>query len=426
MWHRLLACAGSVLTLWRFDVLTFPRHILFLNEFFHPDLCASAVVAADHLTKIAAARPDWKITVLTGQRAWNNPATLHPPTEDWSGLRIVRVPRPAVSRTNLFVRGWGFLEFARQAVRAAQDLDKVDLVIATTAPPQGAAAARRIAQHHRCPYIYEVLDLYPDCAASLRRISPHGLVHALWRSYDTKLMRSAARVVTISEPITERIAATRGIPRDRLRTIHDGYDPARLANFDHNEFKEKYNPNGRFVVQYAGNMGLSHPFESIIAATHAMINDPDVFFMFIGDGPQRTVLRAGLPSNSLLLDYQPPEKLSQVLDAADLCLISQHPDMFDQALPYKIYAILAAGKPSIFIGDRRCEIAQWLTDSGAGLHLNQGQPETLAKIIRELKNDPARRAKMSQYAHAIFNQRFNSTHSAQVWIEVIAAVLPHL
>ncbi len=399
------------------------RHILFLNEFFHPDLCASAVVAADHLTKIAAARPEWKITVLSGQRAWNDPAVVYPAAETWGGLQIVRVPRPAVSRTNLLRRGWGFLEFARQAVRAARSLDPVDLVIATTAPPQGASAARRIARQHHCPYVYEILDLYPDCAEVLGRIASHGLIHSAWRYFDTKVMRGAARVVTISEPITQRIAATRGIPRERLQTIHDGYDPARLVPFERNEFKEQYNPDGRFVVQYAGNMGLSHPFESIIAATHAMVNEPDVFFMFIGDGPQRTVLRAGLPSNGLLLEYQPPELLSQVLDTADLCLISQHPEMFDKALPYKIYAILAAGKPSIFIGDRRCEIAKWLTESGAGVQVDQGRPDALAAVIRELKDDASRRATMGQAARDLFERRFNSTLAARGWIEAIELVL---
>ena len=40
------------------------RHILFINEFFHPDICASAAVAWDHLVRIARLRPNFKITVI--------------------------------------------------------------------------------------------------------------------------------------------------------------------------------------------------------------------------------------------------------------------------------------------------------------------------------------------------------------------------
>ena len=400
------------------------RHILFVTEFFHPDLCASAVVAADHLTKIAAARPDWRITVITSQRAWNSPNTLYPLFEDWAGLKILRVRRPAVSRTSLLRRGWGFIEFGYQAVRCARALPQVDLVIGTTAPPQGGAIARRIAKQRRCPYIYEVLDLYPDCAAALRRITPGGLVERICRRFDRKVMKSAVGVVTIAERITQRLANTRGIPGDCLLTIHDGYDLARLVPFERNEFKEQYNPSGRFVVQYAGNMGLSHPFESIVAAARLILDDSSILMMFIGEGPQRAVIRAGLAADGLVLDYQPPDTLSQMLATADLCLISQHADMFDKALPYKIYAILAAGRPSIFIGDARSEIAEWLTQSGAGVHIDQGKPEALVALIRELKDDPARRETMSRAARALFDERFNSTRAAEAWIEAIEGVLP--
>ena len=171
------------------------------------------------------------------------------------------------------------------------------------------------------------------------------------------------------------------------------HPPTRLVPFERNVFKETYNPAGRFVVQYAGNMGLSHPFESIVAATRLLLDDPTILMMFIGEGPQRAVIRAGLAADGLALDYQPPETLSQILATADVCLISQHADMFDKALPYKIYAILAAGRPSIFIGDARSEIAQWLTQNGAGVQIDQGKPEVLVALIRELKNDPQRREK---------------------------------
>ena len=51
----------------------------------------------------------------------------------------------------------------------------------------------------------------------------------------------------------------------------------------------------------------------------------------------------------------PAARLGEVLHAADVCLISQHEEMFDLAIPYKIYAILAAGKPAIFLGNPRSD-----------------------------------------------------------------------
>jgi len=396
-------------------------HILFLNEFFHPDICASAAVAADHLSAIAALRPDWRITIIAGNRAWDDPSAIYPSADEGRGVRIVRVDRPPVSRVSLLRRGLGFAAFGRNAVSAAASLSPVDLVVATTAPPQGAAIARKIARRHGCPYIYKVLDLYPDLAATLGRIKADGLIHRLWAARDAGLMRDAAMVVPIAERITERIARTRRIPAEQLRTIHDGFDPDRIRTEGPNQFKQRHNPDGRFVVQYAGNMGLSHPFETILAAARLLSDDPSILFQFIGDGPQRGYVEANLPPNARLIGYQPADRLGEVLATADLCLISQHADMFDQALPYKIYSTLAAGKPCIFVGNRRCEITDWLLSADAGLHVDHGDPEALSRSIRDLKVQPARLASMGANARRLFLTRFDVKDAAARWVEVILA-----
>ncbi len=398
-------------------------HILFLNEFYHPDICASAVVAADHLPKIARLRPDWRLTILCGDRAWDDPSTIYPARDKHDGVRIVRVARPAVSRTNLFRRFLGFAAFQRSAIKAASSLDRIDLVVGTTAPPQGGSIARRIARDHGCPYIYKVLDLYPDLAVALGRTREGSFIHRRWRAADTRAMRDAAAVICIAERMTQRLPRTRELPGEKLHTIHDGYDPERITANGPNNFRERYNPDGRFVVQYAGNMGLSHPFDAILAAARSLASDDGILFQFIGDGPQRETIRANLPAGAQLLNYQPPELLGHVLATADVCLISQNESMFDMALPYKIYASLAAARPVIFIGSRKSEIAEWLESSGAGCCVAQNDPDQLIEQIRAYRNDPARCTRTAAAAKSLFDVRFNSNHSAQRWVELIDGAL---
>jgi glycosyltransferase involved in cell wall biosynthesis len=403
--------------------MTQAKHILFLNEFFHPDICASAAVAADHLPGIAALRPDWRITVIAGDRAWDDPSVIYPGEEEYRRVRVLRAGRPAVDRVNLLRRALGFAAFGRGAAKVARKLGRVDLVVATTAPPQGVEIARKIARRRACPYIYKVLDLYPDLAGTLGRIKVGGLLHRLWLARDCRAMRQAAAVVCIAERMTERIAGMRGIPADKLRTVHDGFDHGRIEFAGDNKFARQYNPDGRFVVQYAGNMGLSHPFEAIIASSKLLAGERDILFQFIGDGPQRRFIAENLPPNAQLIGYQPAERLGQMLATADVCLISQHEDMFDQALPYKIYAILASGKPCIFIGNRRSEIAEWLQHGGAGWQVDQAAPAKLAEAIRWLKSQPDRARQMGAKAVDLFDRRFRAHLAAQAWVDLIDSVL---
>ncbi|MCZ6681929.1 MAG: glycosyltransferase family 4 protein [Planctomycetota bacterium] len=400
------------------------RHIVYVNEFFHPDICASADVISEQLPRLLVRRPDLKITVITGNRAWDDPDRIYPAEGDFRGVHVIRVPRPMVNRTSLMSRARGFAAFGRGAARAARRLDRIDLVVGTTAPPQGGRVARKIAEHHGCPFIYRVLDLYPDIVGALGRMSRKGPAYRVWKALDTGIMKRAAAIVAVCEPMTRRIAETRGVAFARLHTLHDGFDPDRLVPPDRNEFSEEHNPGRRFVVQYAGNMGLSHPFEAIVGAVQALSDQKQMLFQFVGDGPQRSYLQAHNPTgNAQLLGYQPADRLAEVLSAADVCLISQHPDVFDQAIPYKIYATLAAGKPAVFIGDRRSEIADWLIESGGGLHVPSGDVKQLVRVLRDLASDRQRVVQMGAAARALFDRRFHADQVAEKWSRIIDGAL---
>jgi len=321
----------------------------------------------------------------------------------------------------------GFAVFEQNAVSAARRLDRIDLVIATTAPPQGASIARKIACKRRCPYIYQVLDLYPDLAAALGRVSERSILYRRWLARDTMLMKQAARVVCVGQRMAERIAHTRQIDAARVLAIHDGFDPARLTGGTEetapNYFRQEYNDEGRFVVQYAGNMGLSHPFETIMEACAALGDREDILFQFVGDGPQRAYIREHLPKNGRLIDYQPADRLGQVLAAADVCLISQHEQMYDKALPYKVYGIFAAGKPTIFIGHGRSEVAEWVRRHEAGLCVEQGQADALVQAICAIKDAPARAEKMGRSARHLAERTLHSRIAAERWTDLIDDVL---
>lgn len=409
--------------------MTSGRHIVFLNEFYHPDICASAAVLSDRLPRLARLRPADRLTVVTGNRAWDDATRIYPPREPHEGVQIVRVDRPAVGSRNLFRRGIGFLAFGGKAVQATAQLGPVDLVIGTTAPPHGGGIARRMARKLGCPYVYTVWDLYPDLGASLGRIGSESLLYKLWYARDYVWMRDAARVVSIAEGITKRLQTMRGLGNEKFLTIHDGFDPARLGAWSsedgagENSFRREQQSGDRLVVQYAGNMGLSHPFETIVAAAKKMEHDDGVQFQFIGGGPGRSYLMEHLPKNARLIDYQPAERLGELLSATDVCLVSQHQDMHDKALPYKVYGIFAARRPMIFIGHEQSEVAGWLRQSGAGVQLAHGDVDGLVREIRTLKENSDLRRRRGEAGRRLVDTSLHAERSAEKWSQLIDDVV---
>ncbi|MFO0973385.1 MAG: glycosyltransferase family 4 protein [Phycisphaerae bacterium] len=401
-------------------------HILFINEFYWPDVCASAAVFTDHLPKIAAARPDWRISVLTGDRAWDGPHVRWPSEERHGAIEVHRVRHGPVRRT-LHARAYGFARFHLAAVRRGRGLDRPDVVVATTAPPAGARIGLAVSHHHRCPMIYKVYDLYPDCAEALQIIRPGGWVAGSWEHSDRAAMHQAQSIVAISHRMAERIVHHRGLSPAKVECIHDGFDAARLEQAQPDAFRREHRLEGRFVVQYAGNMGLSHPFDTILGAAAKLSHQPDVAFQLIGAGPARKRVESALRERPLpvqLLDYQPAERLGDLLASADVGLVSQNPAMSELSLPYKVYGLMAAGKPAIFIGDARSEIADWYRTHDCGIHIAQGDVDGLVRAILRIKNDPLDARRLSDNARRVFAERFDSRVAVRKWIESIEDLLP--
>lgn len=401
-------------------------HILVINEFFWPDVCASSAVFTDHLPKIAALRPDWRISVLAGDRAWEGPHVRWPAEERFGSIEVHRVRHGPVRRT-LHSRAYGFARFHLAAVQRGRELDRPDVVIATTAPPAGAKIGVAVAHHHHCPLIYKVYDLYPDCAEALGIIRRGGWIAGSWEHVDRAAMHQAQDIVAVSRRMAERIVHVRGLSPARVECIHDGFDPARLRDARPDEFRKEHKLEGRFVVQYAGNMGLSHPFEAVLGAVSKLVHQPDVAFQFIGAGPGRKKIESAIAAERLpiqVLDYQPAERLGDLLLAADVALITQNAEMFAMSLPYKVYGILAAGKPGIFIGDAGSEIAEWYREFDCGIHVPPGDSDALVRAILRLKNDRVTAARMGDNAKKLFAQRFDSNQAAAKWVESIEDLLP--
>lgn len=399
-------------------------HVLFVNEFYWPDICASAAVLTDHLPELARLRPDWRFSVLAGDRAWDRAEQRWPARERHGAIDVFRAPRGAVRRS-LPGRAWGFARFHRAAIQLGRSLDRVDIVVASTAPPLGGRIGRAIARAHGAALVYKVLDLYPDCAESLGVLRRGGAVARAWRRVDTALMRDAAAVVVISQRMAERVVATRGVDATRVHHIADGIDPARVVPRDAGTLRKQWGLSDRFVVQYAGNMGLSHPFDTILAAAERLAAFPDVVFQFVGAGPGRRLITeaaARLGPSIRIFDMLPADQLGDLLGVADVCLVSQHPALFDQALPHKAYAALAAGRPLVFVGDRRSEVADWLSRHDCGSQVDPGDVDGLATALLSWK-DERDRAAAGQRGQAFIRSGLTHAHAAAHWRAVLESIL---
>ena len=157
---------------------------------------------------------------------------------------------------------------------------------------------------------------------------------------------------------------------------------------------------------YSGNLGLAHSFESIFqAATELQIGHPQICFVFVGDGPRLSDLLEDTRRRSLgnvrFLPPQPLEMLGTTLSAADVHIATMQENLKGLVVPSKVYGILAAGKPCIFLGPNNNEVAQLIHETETGRVLCGPNSSQLASILSDWSTRSAEFNEISKRAQRL-------------------------
>ena len=93
-------------------------------------------------------------------------------------------------------------------------------------------------------------------------------------------------------------------------------------------------------------------------------------------------------TNIRFLPPQPAEKLSESLSAADAHLVTMRPNLCGLVVPSKVYGVLAAGRPCLFVGPADSEAARLLRETDSGFVIEPGRSAELASVILDWAGDP--------------------------------------
>jgi glycosyltransferase involved in cell wall biosynthesis len=140
-----------------------------------------------------------------------------------------------------------------------------------------------------------------------------------------------------------------GIPADKLRCVHNGFEPSRLEHpVPIEDAKQALGiPKDRKTVVYTGRVNHKKGLNLMIAAAKRL---PEIRFLLVGskgDGPIEALAREA--PNVRVVPFQPPERLTDYIFAADLLLIPPSWEPLAKygstVLPLKLFFYMASGRP---------------------------------------------------------------------------------
>ena len=263
---------------------------------------------------------------------------------------------------------------------------KPDVVIAPSPPLTIGLNAWVIAAMHGARYVYNVQEIYPDIAINLGMMRNKQVI-AFFSWLERLTYRKAAVVTSITRAMCEKIAS-RTDPK-KVVLIPNFVDLSDTVEIPReNAFAAEHNLSGKFVMTYAGNMGVPQKLGVMIELARRI---PTLTVLMIGGGGDAARLKEqakGL-KNVLFVDYQPISRMNEIYAASDLFYVGQDPKACADGIPSKIYRILGHRKPLIVMTSESSDLAVFVKDSQSGLLINEDY-DRVSDMVRTLMNDADR------------------------------------
>lgn len=393
-----------------------PRPLIFLHQYFEPEVAGSAQQLADLTTGLC--ERGYSIDVVTAQQSYsfnNGP----PKKENLNDVRIHRVWKFQISRMSTLGRILSGLSFFLSAMIQLLRLDPNTLFVIGSDPPFLPFMGWFFKKLRRQSYMLVISDLYPDIAVQLGILNPRHWMTRFMELINYQAFTEAETIVVLGEKMSEYLKTKIPQTKDKIHIIHNWANGEWIRPLpkSENRFCKKYGLSEKFTLLFSGNLGQIYNFDEIVNIAILLKNCASVEFVFIGNGPRREELQKQVDAYGLhnirFLPYQSKEELPYSLTCGDLALIPLKKDVTGLCVPGKIYYALAAGLPLLVIGPEDCEPAQIVQKYDCGWQIRPGNTKYVATLLEELAKNPSLLNDKKQKARACFEAHYTKQRAIQ-------------
>jgi glycosyltransferase involved in cell wall biosynthesis len=357
------------------------KRILVLNQYYWPGVEATAHLLTELCEALAE---EYEVEVVTGVLRGHEDA---PRQLEHNGVRITRVASTSYERSELGRRAVNYFSYLGSALRHALTGPRPDLVLCMTDPPIIGDVGVLVGKRVGAPVLVISQDVFPEIATELDRLRNPAVIGIL-RGLVGAYLRRADRIVAIGETMRDRLEA-KGASPERLRVIPNWVDTRAITPQPRdNEWAQKHDLVGRFVVMHSGNVGHAQDLDSLVRAATFLRDRDDVRIVIAGFGARHgemleLVERLEVQETVRFLPYQKRVRLPLSLSSADVHVVGLAKGLAGYVVPSRLYGILSAGRPVIAAAEDTSETARLVREIGCGVVIPPGRPELLARMIRE-------------------------------------------
>ena len=347
--------------------------------------------------------------------------------ENYGKLKFVWL-KTAPYRKNNYKRILNMLSYLFRILTVAHNFSKPEIIIGSLVHPFAVIAAWLLSKKYKAKFIFEVRDLWPQTPIDMGAIKDNGIIAKLMYAWEKFMYRRAEKIIVLL-PNAKKYIEGKGISEEKVIWIPNGvnleqFDKPVQLDPDSDLVQLLRKSKNKFKVIYTGAHGPANGLNVVIeVASILQKNHNEVQFFLIGNGVLKEKLLCDSEKYRLknihFFSSIPKKQIPDLLRYADLLLHCFAPiDVFKYGIsPNKIFDYLAAGKPIIMSVKTSNNIAQ---EAGAGIAVEPGNPETLAKGILKIKEMSEEERRRLGANGRVYVEKY---HSTRVLADILEKIL---
>ena len=427
------------------DAQPAPLRVLVLNQFFWPDVAATAQHAFD-LARYLRSHGD-EVSAIASRSIYGQTGSALPEEEITDGIAIHRITSSVFGKRGVIFRSFDFLFFNVACLFKAVSLPRHDVVICLTTPPFIALVGIFLRWMKGTRFVFWTMDLYPDVPLAAGVIKRGSIVHWVFDRLDRFCLRRADLVVVLGRCMRDKVLRN-GVDPLKLVTIAPWADPSEVPNVparrfsesmdsavarrvtggearpsvvNDNRYRAEWEIGDRFVIEYSGNCGVGHDVSSVCDAMLALRDDDSIRWVIVGGGLawpriEEFIRRHQIP-NVILRPYQPRAHLGDLIALGDAHLVLVADGFEGLLIPSKFYGVMAAGRPTIYIGPEETEVARVIREEECGFVIPNSDPSRLVAAIERLRRDPVTSLSMGLRGRRALERSYSMQLACRRWRE---------
>jgi glycosyltransferase involved in cell wall biosynthesis len=362
--------------------------IVFITEFYSPVNTSTGYFITQIAEYVASKHKNVHV-ICSNAKYHKTDKVTFVKNEILNGVKIHRVLTGNINKNNFILRVIRLLiSSIKLFIKVLMLVKKDDQILLVTNPAFLILFMPLIGFIKGVKYSILVHDIFPENLIAIGKIKNSSILAGFLKKWFNFSYAKAQKCIAIGRDMKEVIISKTG-DATKVEFIPNWADTNDVTPLEkeNTSLIRKLNLEGKFVFQFAGNLGHAQGLKNIIHAIK-LVKNINIHFLFIGSGAMEEYINDVIAEQSLknitLVGFQNKSEQNDFLNACDVSIVTLNKGMTGLGVPSKTYNIMATGKPILVVADKKSEISICISENNIGWVVEPGNPEILTSYFEKI------------------------------------------